>query len=62
MIPSMTQKTLKPWYLRLLEFQLTQIALAAIILALDFASGPLVQFPIASSFLSCSPRDFPIRV
>jgi len=47
MIPSPKQLSQKPWYVRLLGSPLAQIALAAILLANDFVSGPLVQFPIA---------------
>lgn len=46
MIPSLTQKKPLSWYVRLLGRIPTQIALAAIFLALDFFSGPLIQFPI----------------
>jgi hypothetical protein len=47
MIPFLTQKTPEAWHVRPLEFQLTQIILAAIFLASDFVGGPFVQFPIA---------------
>ena len=47
MIPSPKQLSQKPWYVRLLGSPLAQIALAAILLANDFVSGPLVQLPIA---------------
>ena len=47
MIPSLKQLTPKPWHVRFLGLPQTQIGLAAILLAIDFVSGPLVQFPIA---------------
>jgi len=47
MIPTRLQKMSPSWYVRLLSWQLTQIMLAAMFLALDFVVGPVVQFPIA---------------
>jgi hypothetical protein len=47
MISFFSKKISQPWYVRLLGWQLTQITLAVLFLALDFVSGPLIQFPIA---------------
>jgi hypothetical protein len=46
MIPSLTQKASKSWYVRLLGLPATQMALAALLLASEFVTGPFIQFPI----------------
>jgi hypothetical protein len=47
MIPSLAKKAPQPWPVRLLGSPVAQMTLAALFLAVDFISGPRVQFPIA---------------
>lgn len=37
----------EPWHLRILRRKLTHFALAALLLVLDYATGEVIQFPIA---------------
>jgi hypothetical protein len=37
----------EPWFIRVLQWRITYVGMAVILLALDYATGDLIQFPIA---------------